>query len=141
MKENMEETKMRTKFGVEESVLVAMFIEKMKKFGATQSGTYNAQDPTHWEETKVTFHVETSPGEMTPIDVVVKDVTWITTITFSEFGNELSKADWDPQDKKWININAPIFFDTLYALFIYGEHETEMEEEFEDPYGCLADYE
>jgi len=130
----------RTKFEIPENILVYMFFEKMKKFGTTKKGTYNPQDPTHWEETKVTFYVESENG-VNPIDVVIKDVTWITTITFSEFGQELSSADWEPQESKWINVNAPSFFDTLYNVYVRGVHEDENEEAFGDDFGCLADYE
>lgn len=132
--------KIRTKFEVPESVLVELFIEKMKRLGNAESGTYNRQDPTHWEKIEVQLYLDNGE-EMHPIDIVIKDMTWITTISFSEFGSELAKADWDPQDKKWTNMNAPAFFDLIYKVFLYGMSEEEMSCDSRDPHGCLADYE
>ena len=127
------------KFEVPENILVQMFLEKMRKFGNVQNGTYNQADPTAWERINCQMLVDNGE-EMSPVDVDIKDVTWITTIRFSEHGEELAKADWDPQESKWINVNAPGFFDTLYDVFVRGIHETEMEMDYEDPMGCPSKY-
>lgn len=118
---------MKTKFKIEEYILVDLFIKKMQQYGSSRHGTYNGQDPTNWSKTEVQFFVPDGEGEPTPIDVEIDDCTWVQTITFSEFGSELAKGIWDPSEKKWTNINAPGFFYTLHNVFVHGEHQMDMD--------------
>ena len=113
-----------TKFGVSESDLIRLFIEKMRRYGAVKSGTYNKQDPTHWEEIITEMIMDNGQADYS----ILVEITVFgkTTIRFTEFGKELAQADWDPQDKKWINVNAPGFFDVLNNVFVNGKHESEM---------------
>lgn len=150
-----------------EDNLVDIFVESMERFcKKSKSGTYDKGDPTYFKNmecevfltygfTEPTQDPEDEfpeswyagmPPEPETVKLQIDDITWGIEFTFeTSVGIETgywsrgnTPIDFDGAGGEWCRCSEN-FKETFIRLFLHGE-EAPIEY-FEDPMGCLSDYE